>query len=717
LQFLTGADGIPQLIDLNGRFYGSMALADAAGANLADAWGRQVLDLDVPPLTDAPAGVRFSWLAGDLRRAFTERRGGVARDISSTLRWAKGAHKSVWDVRDPGPTWNLVHVARPAGTLSLTGSREGARVNEDSGTGEGRQSKRSPSAPPADGSGGGEGSRRGSTLVGAGILLSRLTGLARERAFGHFLGTSIAADAFTAAFRIPNFLQHLLGEGVLSASFIPVYSRLLSEGREDDARRVAGAIAGLLTAAAGVLAVAGILLAEPLTLLVAPGLRAQPETFDLTVTLVRILFPGVGLLVLSAWSLGVLNSHRRFFLSYVAPVMLNVAQIAVLVGVGLTVLSSEFADTDPSEAAQTSLVTWLAVGTVAGGALQFLIQLPAVLRLNRGVPLTLRTDRPGVREVLRAFGPVVAGRGVVQLSSYVQVFLASFLAAGALATLRYSMILYTLPISLFAMSVAAAELPELSRGNPTERRARTARVQRGLTRIAVLIVPTALGYAVIGDLITATLFQTGAFDRLDAVAVWIVLAGFATGLLATTSSRLLQSVLYGIGDTRTPARLAALRVAVSVALGVILMVQMDRLAVTATGLQLLGDLPAVGPLPDTARDAAGARTLVRLGAAGLSLGSGLAAWVEYVLLHRAVRRKIGPTTLAGGRLGAVLSAGLVAAGVVALARPLLVPLHPLVAGPVAVMTMAAVYIPVALILGVSEASIVLKRPRRRPPGA
>jgi putative peptidoglycan lipid II flippase len=535
--------------------------------------------------------------------------------------------------------------------------------------------------------------------------------LARERALGHFLGTSFAADAFTAAFRIPNLLQHLLGEGVLSASFIPVYSRLLAEGRKREASRVAGAIAGLLAAAAAALALIGIVFAEPLTVLVAPGLQGRPRTLELTVSLVRILFPGIGFLVLSAWCLGVLNSHRRFFLSYVAPVMLNLVQIGVLVVAGLTVFASDSGE--PAAATLVSLATWLAAGTVTGGLLQFLVQLPAVLRLERGLRPSLRTDLPEVRTTLRAFGPVVTARGVVQLSSYVQVFLASFLAAGALATLRYAQILYMLPISLFAMSVAAAELPELSRAAPGERRAMTSRLQEGLARIAAFVVPTVFGYLVVGDLLTGALFQTGEFGRLDTVGVWAVLAGYASGLLATTSSRLLQSALYGTGDTRTPARMAVARVAVSAALGVVLMMQMDRFAVTAAGVQLLGDLPAFGPLPNVVRAASGGGDLVRLGAAGLSIASGLAAWLEYALLRRAVKRVIGPTNLAGGQLQPVLIAASIAALAAGVVRPLVSDLLPLVGGTVAVGAMAAVYIAAARSLGVTEIRNALAGLHRR----
>lgn len=561
------------------------------------------------------------------------------------------------------------------------------------------------------------GSRRNSAKVGAGILLSRLTGLVRERAIGHFLGVSIAADAFTAAFRVPNMLQHLLGEGVLSASFIPVYSRLLAEDREREAGRVAGAIAGLLTITAGALALVGILFAEPLTSVVAAGFRSRPAVFDLTVRLVRILFPAVGFLVLSAWCLGVLNSHRKFFLSYVAPVVLNVVQVAVLVGAGLTVFDAAAGGPGASPLAvaeaQASLVTWLAVGTVVGGLLQFLVQVPAVLRITRDLRLSARADLPGVRTTLRSFLPVVGARGVVQVSNFAQVFLASFLAAGALAILRYGLILYGLPVALFGMAVAAAELPELSSAEPGPGAAVVATVDDGLARIAALVLPTAVGYLVVGDFIVAALFQTGAFDRLDVVAVWIVLAGSTVGLLASTSSRLLQSTLFGSGDARTPSRLAIVRVTIAVVLGAVLMLQFDRVVLTPDGLEVVGTLPAWRPLPAGVRGATAIEGVVRMGAVGLALAGGIAAWVEYVLLHRAVGREVGRTRLGGGQLGAIAGATAIAGGAAVAMRPVAAGLPPIPAGILAVGTVVVVYVPVAMWLGVDEVVAVVGAVRRR----
>jgi len=169
-------------------------------------------------------------------------------------------------------------------------------------------------------------------MVAAGILLSRIVGLVRQRVLAHFLATSDAADAFAAAFRIPNFLQNLFGEGALSASFIPVYASLLAREDREEAGRVAGAIGSVLALAMAVLVLVGVLATPLLIDAIAPGFEGEKRL--LAIRLVRILFPGAALLVLSAWCLGVLNSHRKFFLSYAAPVIWNVAIIAALVAAG-----------------------------------------------------------------------------------------------------------------------------------------------------------------------------------------------------------------------------------------------------------------------------------------------------------------------------------------------------------------------------------------------
>ncbi|HUB07680.1 MAG TPA: lipid II flippase MurJ, partial [Myxococcales bacterium] len=271
---------------------------------------------------------------------------------------------------------------------------------------------------------------RSAFIVGVGILLSRFVGLVRQRVFAHFFGDSWVADAFSAALRLPNITQNLLGEGTLSASFIPVYARALGAGDEERGRAFARAALGLLTTAVIAVSAVGVLAAPLLTHLLMPGF--QGAKLALAVHLVRLFFPMTGLLALSAWCLGVLNSHRRFFLPYAAPVIWSLSQI------GAVLLGSRHA-----EGAQ--LAVWMGWGALAGGALQLLVQLPASRALIGSLRPTSAWKTDDVRQATRALGPVVAGRGVVQLSALLDTFLASLLGTGANAALGYVQTLYVLP--------------------------------------------------------------------------------------------------------------------------------------------------------------------------------------------------------------------------------------------------------------------------------
>src|SRR5687767_3058068 len=236
-----------------------------------------------------------------------------------------------------------------------------------------------------------------SVLVGSGILLSRIAGLIRQKVFAHYFSTSLAADAFNAAFRIPNMLQNLFGEGVLSASFIPVYTGMLAREREEEANKLAGAVISALALVAAVMVLLGVLLAPLLVGMIAPGFTGAKR--ELTIRLTQILFPGAALLVFSAWCLGILNSHRRFFMSYAAPVVWNFAIVAALFF---------FHEGRTGE----QLAYYAAIGSVVGSALQFGIQLPVVIKLAKGVRPRLDTVSQSVRNVFRNFVPAFIGRGV-----------------------------------------------------------------------------------------------------------------------------------------------------------------------------------------------------------------------------------------------------------------------------------------------------------------
>jgi putative peptidoglycan lipid II flippase len=450
-----------------------------------------------------------------------------------------------------------------------------------------------------------ENTGRSALMVGAGILISRIIGVVRQRVFAHYLGISDAAGAFNAAFKIPNFLQNIFGEGALSASFIPVYAKLLAEKDEKEASRVADAVLTLLALVTAIIVLVGVLITPYIITIIAPGFTGA--TRELTIKLVRIFFPGAGLLVLSAWCLGVLNSHRRFFLSYTAPVVWNLSIIGALVWFG-------------RNSDQSALATWTAWGSVVGSALQFLVQLPTVLKLIKRLRPVFDTVSVNVREVIRNFFPVFMSRGVVQISAFVDSMLASFISPQAVASLTYAQSLYTLPVSLFGMSVSAAELPVMSGtiGSSVEIADKLrGRLDAGLRRIAFFIVPSAMAMLALGDVMTAVLYQTGEFHSDASRYVWGILAGSTIGLLASTLGRLYSSTYYALRDTRTPLRFAIVRVVLTTALGYLCAIPLP---------------PLIGLAP-------------KWGAAGLTASAGVAGWIEFALLRRKLNQRIGRTGL------------------------------------------------------------------------
>jgi putative peptidoglycan lipid II flippase len=497
--------------------------------------------------------------------------------------------------------------------------------------------------------------RRGSSAVAAGILLSRLAGLVREIVTARFLGTGVGAEAFRAALRVPNLLQNLLGEGVLSASFVPVHSRMVADGRAHDAGRLAGAVVGILVTVVVVIVSLTVVFARPITRVLAWGFVPGTERFELTVTLVRIVTPGVGLLVVSAWCLAILNSHRRFFLAYVAPVVWNAGIVAALVTVALVSLQ------------ETTLARAMAWGALIGSLGQLLVLLPTALRLSRGLRVSLDTRVTGVRTVGRRFVEVLAGRGGVQIGGYVDLLAASLLAFGAVAAIGYAQVLYLLPVALFGMSVAASELPTLSAMDHTDRDRVRARLDAGLGRVAFFVLPAAALFLVGGDLVVATVFGGGRFSADAAVQVGIILAAYAIGLPASTASRLFQSVLYGIGDARSPAKVSLERVCLAAVVGVALMLPLDTVEASTEGLRVVAQA-RLGIAPEVAR--AGPDNLLRLGGVGLALGASVGAWWEVVRLRRRLRPEFGSVRIAGVHGPRVVGAACVAGVAGALARPL-----------------------------------------------
>lgn len=510
----------------------------------------------------------------------------------------------------------------------------------------------------------------GAVAVGAGILISRLFGLVRQRVISHFLGVGDAADVLSAALRIPNVLQNLLGEGVLSASFVPVYARLRAEGREDDAARLARTIGALLAALSSAVVLAGMALAPALVTMIAGGFPAEKRA--LTVHLVRILFPGMAALVMSAWCLGILNAHRKFFISYTAPVAWNIAIILTLVVAAPGVDSS-------------GVARLVAIGAVIGSVAQFVVQLPWLVRaLPAARHGPVRTAE--LRRVIGNFLPVFLGRGVVQVSGWLDQLIASFATAGAASVLFYAQNIALLPVSVFGMAVSASELTEMSGHSPERVESGIHdRLQGGLRNIAFFVVPSSAALLVLGDVLAGAVLQTGRFQRSDTLWVWAVLAGSSVGLLAGTLGRLYNSAWYALHDTRTPVRIALLRILIAAGLG-------------STSALLVPGWIGIDP---------------KWGVAGLTVSAGIAAWIEFALLRRALNARIGWTGLPGGFLPRLWGAALVAAAIGFGLKVLLGALHPVWLAVTVFTAYGVAYFALATVFGIAEAATALRRIRDR----
>lgn len=522
-------------------------------------------------------------------------------------------------------------------------------------------------------------------LVAAGIFLSRIVGLVRERFVATYFGAGLHADVFAAGLRMPNVLQNLLGEGTLSASFIPVYSELIGQGRTREAGRLAGALFSLLLGVAGAISLIGVVLAPLLVAVFTPGFEGERR--ELMIALVRILFPMTGLLVLSAWALGILNSHRKFFVPYFAPVLWNVAIVTALIAFSFQ------NDLD----ALLIAVGW---GALVGGLLQFAIQLPWVLRLDREIRLNLGRDQPAFREVLRNAGPAIMGRGVVQLSSYVDMVLASLLAIGAVAHLRYAQTLYVLPISLFGMSVAAAELPELAREREAATSVLRERTVGAIRRVAFYVIPSFVAFVALGNVLVAGLYQAGEFSAANVAVVWLILAAYSVGLLASTTTRIYQSAFFALRDTKTPARVATVRVVAAALAGAALMLQFEPIS--------------LGPITVPAGLFASLRIDgISLGPVGLAIGASIGAWLEWALLRGPLMRQLGKVEVGAGHYVRMFAAALIAAALGYAVSLVMTALHPLIAALIVGAVFGASYFVAARVFGLGEALVVFEAVLRR----
>jgi putative peptidoglycan lipid II flippase len=314
----------------------------------------------------------------------------------------------------------------------------------------------------------------------------------------------------------------------------------------------------------------------------------------------------------------------------------------------------------------------LAWGSVLGSFLQFAMQAPMAFRLSRH-PGRAALTAP-VREAMRNFVPILISRGAVQLTAFIDAWIASWLPNGAVAALSNAQLLYTLPISLFGISISAAELPALSADAAGAEgfAALRARIDSALKRLAFFVIPSSVAFFAIGDIIAGVILQTGRFEAADAIYVWGILAGSSVGLLASTMARLYSVAHYAIGDAKKPLRFAMVRLAVVAGLGYVCAFDLP---------------PILGIAP-------------RWGAAGLTASAGVAGWIEFALLRASLNRRVGRTGLAVSYSARLWIAALAGAAVAWGVKLSLSPLDPLIRGALVIPAFGAGFLGLALLLRV-----------------
>ncbi len=437
-------------------------------------------------------------------------------------------------------------------------------------------------------------SKQSTYIVSLCILLSRVFGLLREILLAHVLGTSPASDALRASLRIPNFLQNLLGEGVLSASFIPVYLSLKSR---EERSSLASTLFYTLLVISGIISLLGSVYPEIFISLFAPGFEGH--TRDLSINLLRILFPSAAILVLSAWCLGILNSHKIFFLSYSSPLAWNTAIISCL-------LYCSYFSPPINEA-----IYIIAYGFLLGSIFQFLIQTPKTLSF-------IDIKKPKIwsksfRTVVRNFIPVVLGRGAVQISSYVDTIIASFLPSGSLSVLMYAQTLYLLPISVFAMSISAVDLPNQSEKsfNKNAKDFYSSLVE-SRDRALFFLIPASFFIVLFGFDYISLVFESKKFSSFDTLRVWLTLSAFTIGIIPISISRIYSSSLYAQNKHKIVSKISILRLILG----------------TTLSIYLCNELPLLLGLPP------------ELSVIGLGLSSSIVAILELIILSGRFDEKI-----------------------------------------------------------------------------
>jgi putative peptidoglycan lipid II flippase len=394
-------------------------------------------------------------------------------------------------------------------------------------------------------------------VIGTATMVSRIFGLLRDIVIAAFFGAGWKTDAFWVAYRIPNMLRRLLGEGALTISFVPVFTEYLQKKTKQQSLELASVVFTLLSIILAIITLAGIIFSPLIVGLIAPGFINEPEQFALAVFLNRLMFPYIFFISLVALCMGILNSFRHFSAPALSPVMLNVAMIA-----SAFLLKDYFAEP----------ITALAIGVLIGGFLQLIMQWPFLVKY--GVKFRIKFDlrHPGLKQIGYLFMPAMFSASVNTLNIFVGTILASLLPSGSLTYLFYADRVMELPIGVFAIAMGTATLPSFSRhatdNNTSELKTS---LSFSLRLMLFLIIPAMVALMTLNQPIISVLFQRGAFDATASLLTGQALFCYALGLWAFAVVRIFLSAFYSLQDSKWPMKAAFISFAVNIVASVILM--------------------------------------------------------------------------------------------------------------------------------------------------
>jgi len=458
---------------------------------------------------------------------------------------------------------------------------------------------------------------RSAGIVSLAVLGSRLLGLVREQVFAYYFGAGFLNDAFQIAFRIPNMLRDLFAEGALSVAFVKTFSDYIEKKGKQEALELASLVINVLVIVLGAITLLGILFAPWIVSLVASGF--SDEKAALTITLTRVMFPFLLLVGLAAVGMGVLNSQGRFGIPASASSLFNVGSILGglacafwLSGGGWPLVTDHNAP--PGEAAEWAIIG-MAIGTLIGGALQFICQIPSMYAVGFRFRTRLDFSDPGIRQIGRLIGPAVIGTAAVQINVLVNTFFASSIP-NAPSWLGYSFRLVQFPIGVFGVAVATATLPAISRqASRKDIPAFRSTLSSSLGLVFLLTIPAACALAILGTPIIALLYERGAFTATDTRMVRLALAGWSVGLVGFAAIKVLSPAFYALNKPRTP-----------------MLVSMSSIIVNAfTAYALMNWFSQYGVSPETPYG---------YGHVGLALSTSCVAIVNFLLLLFLMRRAI-----------------------------------------------------------------------------